>query len=145
MADATVWHDIHVIAQKVAKRFGLKNNLRFEPIPASTGARRDGDCTKGSYSTQEGLIRIRVHRIKKGEDGTWKKARGSVKRSTILASLAHELAHLRLYEHGPEFRAFTLEIADYIRSLGEPVSNKLHGPSFGPSSSTVKQQKNKRK
>jgi len=129
MADATVWHDIFIISQKVTRHFGLKRKLRFEPILAFTCARMDGDCLKSS-----GLIRLRVHRITKGKDGTWKRSnRGAVARSTIMASLGHELAHLRIDDHGPKFREFTLEIANFIRSLGEPVSRKIHGPSFGPS------------
>ena len=111
MANATIWADLHALGAKAAKRFGLPKAFRLAPLPKRSRCKIDGDCSR------RGSIRLRVHRYHRPNQ--------ALKRSTILATFAHELAHLREWEHGAAHRALAREIAEWIREQGHPVSARL--------------------
>jgi len=122
-ANATIWTDLHELAEKAAKKFKLPTSIIIEPMPKPR--RGDGDNTRQPGATP--LIRIRVHRVGR--------PRQALKTTTILATLAHELAHLKYWDHGKEQYHLTHEIADFFREEGHEVANKLHAPMWGESKS----------
>ena len=88
-------------AARIAERFGL----RYRAIEAErTHVRsRYGVC----YA--DGRIRIRLRHAATGR---------SLKYSSLVNTLCHELAHLRHFNHGPRFKAFYLAILEYARGKG---------------------------
>ena len=88
-------------AQRIAHRFGL----RYREIAAERAnvKRRYGVC----YA--DGSIRIRLRHTLTGR---------SLKYSSLVNTLCHELAHLRHFDHGLRFRAFYGELLDYARREG---------------------------
>ena len=88
-------------AQRIARRFGL----RYKEIAAERASvkRRYGVC----YA--DGSIRIRLRHTLTGR---------SLKYSSLVNTLCHELAHLRHFNHGLRFRAFYVELLDYARREG---------------------------
>ena len=88
-------------AQRIAQRFGL----RYKEIAAERAnvKRRYGVC----YA--DGSIRIRLRHTLTGR---------SLKYSSLVNTLCHELAHLRHFNHGLRFRAFYGELLDYARREG---------------------------
>ena len=88
-------------AQRIAHRFGL----RYKEIAAERAnvKRRYGVC----YA--DGSIRIRLRHTLTGR---------SLKYSSLVNTLCHELAHLRHFNHGLRFRAFYGELLDYARREG---------------------------
>lgn len=115
MASATIWTDIHLIATKVCRHFGLGKVPRFEPLQPRNGEALDGRCWPG----RSRLVQLRVH--------VRHQPRRSLRRSTIMATVVHELAHLRELGHDEAFGAFAREVAEYVRGLGHPVAHKLYG------------------
>jgi hypothetical protein len=65
--------------------------------------RRYGVCTA------DGRIALRLRHAKTGE---------SLKYSSLVNTLCHELAHLRHFNHGPRFKRFYLEILEFARGQG---------------------------
>ena len=65
--------------------------------------RRYGVCTA------EGNIAVRLRHVRTGE---------TLKYSSLVNTLCHELAHLRHFNHGPRFKDFYLEILEFARSAG---------------------------
>jgi hypothetical protein len=114
MASAIVWADVVELGRRAAKHFKLPRaaKLRFEPMRLAKNVRIDGRC----WPTL-GVIRLRLHRVGK--------VRQSLRRSTIMAALAHELAHLPVYDHGAEHGELTRKIADWLREQGQPVAHRL--------------------
>jgi predicted metal-dependent hydrolase len=88
-------------AQRIAGRFGL----RYRQIAAERAGvkRRYGVC----YA--DGSIRIRLRHSLTGR---------SLKYSSLVSTLCHELAHLRYFNHGLRFRAFYGELLEYARREG---------------------------
>ena len=88
-------------AQRIARRF----SLRYREIAAERAnvKRRYGVC----YA--DGSIRIRLRHTLTGR---------SLKYSSLVNTLCHELAHLRYFNHGLRFRAFYGELLDYARREG---------------------------
>lgn len=88
-------------AQRIARRF----RLQYKEIAAERAdvKRRYGVC----YA--DGSIRIRLRHTLTGR---------SLKYSSLVNTLCHELAHLRHFNHGLRFRAFYCELLDYARSEG---------------------------
>ena len=88
-------------AQRIARRFGL----RYREIAAERAGvkRRYGVC----YA--DGSIRIRLRHTLTGR---------SLKYSSLVNTLCHELAHLRHFNHGLRFRAFYAELLEYARREG---------------------------
>jgi predicted metal-dependent hydrolase len=88
-------------AQRIARRFGL----RYKEIAAERAGvkRRYGVC----YA--DGSIRIRLRHTLTGR---------SLKYSSLVNTLCHELAHLRHFNHGLRFRALYAELLEYARREG---------------------------
>lgn len=94
MSSILVWREVAVLARRAQKRFGLRTyTIGPETHPR---ARRYGACSEA------GAITLRVHVLGRPSR--------PLKRSTILRTLAHELAHLREWDHGRAHRALTQEI-----------------------------------
>jgi hypothetical protein len=88
-------------AARIAAHFGL----RYRAIEAERAnvRRRYGVC----YA--DGRIRIRLRHASTGR---------SLKYSSLVNTLCHELAHLRHFDHGPRFKAFYLRVLDFARAEG---------------------------
>jgi hypothetical protein len=88
-------------AARIAERFGL----RYRAIEAERANVRSryGVC----YA--DGRIRIRLRHVATGR---------SLKYSSLVNTLCHELAHLRHFDHGPRFKAFYLRVLDFARAQG---------------------------
>jgi hypothetical protein len=88
-------------AARIAARFGLRY-LAIEPERPNVRSRY-GVC----YA--DGRIRIRLRHAATGR---------SLKYSSLVNTLCHELAHLRHFDHGPRFKAFYLRVLDFARAEG---------------------------
>ena len=88
-------------AQRIGRRFGL----RYKEIAAERAnvKRRYGVCFA------DGSIRIRLRHTLTGR---------SLKYSSLVNTLCHELAHLRHFNHGLRFRSFYRELLEYARGEG---------------------------
>jgi hypothetical protein len=88
-------------AARIAERFGLS----YRAIEAERPRVRNryGVC----YA--DGRIRIRLRHVATGR---------SLKYSSLVNTLCHELAHLRHFDHGPRFKAFYLRVLEVARSEG---------------------------
>jgi predicted metal-dependent hydrolase len=95
---------------RIAQRFGL----RYRAIEAESGRvkRRYGSC----YS--DGVIKIRLAHVK---------TKRPLKYSSMIATLCHELAHLRHFHHGPSFRDFNEVVLDWARREGIYRPEPLRG------------------
>lgn len=116
-----LWKDIHEIAQKVCKEFGLTCG---KIIPETQKlAKCYGQCYPcetcqnakhiNERNCKEKTLSIRIHQLNK--------PRVPLATSTILDTLAHELAHLRIWEEGPAHQEFVDEILEYMKGLGYKV------------------------
>ena len=65
--------------------------------------RRYGACTV------EGKIALRLRHARTGE---------TLKYSSLVNTLCHELAHLRHFNHGPRFKSLYLKILEFARHSG---------------------------
>ncbi len=88
-------------AAVIAERFGLRYRV-IEPEQPRV-KRRYGVCFS------DGTIRIRLAHAKTGEP---------LRYSSLVATLCHELAHLRHFNHGPRFRTFNQMLLEWARSRG---------------------------
>jgi hypothetical protein len=88
-------------AERIASRFGLAYKS-IEPERANVKSRY-GIC----YS--DGVIKIRLRHATTGRP---------LKYSSLVATLCHELAHLRHFDHGLRFRAFNQQVLAYARAQG---------------------------
>jgi predicted metal-dependent hydrolase len=88
-------------ASAIALRFRLRYRV-IEPEPPRV-RRRYGVC----YA--DGTIRIRLSHAKTGEP---------LRYSSLVATLCHELAHLRHFDHGPRFRVLNQALLAWARSRG---------------------------
>ncbi|MBM3316460.1 MAG: M48 family metallopeptidase [Candidatus Eisenbacteria bacterium] len=88
-------------AASIAARFGL----RYRAIEAENGRvrRRYGSCHS------DGVIKIRLRHVTTGRP---------LKYSSMVATLCHELAHLKHFHHGASFRDFNEVVLDYARRSG---------------------------
>jgi len=98
-------------AARIAERFGL----RYRAIEAERPRVRNryGVC----YA--DGRIRIRLRHAATGR---------SLKYSSLVNTLCHELAHLRHFDHGPRFKAFYLRVLEFARSEGIYRPGPAPGP-----------------
>lgn len=124
MASAVVWATVVNLGRRAAKKFHLRPHgarLSFEPFRLQRNLTIDGRCW-----VKRGLIQIRVHRTGRPTQ--------SLTSSTIMATLAHELAHLPgkghgSLAHGKEHGELSRQIAEWMRSEGAAVSRVLHSGS----------------
>jgi hypothetical protein len=88
-------------AASIAERFGLRYRV-IEP---------EGPRVKRRYGVcfSDGTIRIRLAHAKTG---------APLRYSSLVATLCHELAHLRHFNHGPRFRTFNQMLLEWARSSG---------------------------
>lgn len=116
-----LWRDIIEVSNKVCRKFDLTYG-KIEPCTS----RRYHDFGEAAacdrcYNSEhiniahckEKIIKIRIHQLNRPN--------APLKTSTILHTLAHELAHLRQWEHGKAHRAFTKEIIQFMQELGYDV------------------------
>jgi predicted metal-dependent hydrolase len=104
-------------AERIARRFGL----RYKDISAERAGvkRRYGICFA------DGSIRIRLRHTLTGR---------SLKYSSLVNTLCHELAHLRHFNHGLRFRAFYAQLLEYARREGiyQPGCAQKSAPAAPP-------------
>jgi hypothetical protein len=88
-------------AECIAQRF----QLRYRAIAA------EHPRVKSRYGAcyQDGLIKIRLRHAR---------TRKPLKYSSLIDTLCHELAHLRHFNHGPEFKALFLRLLAWARREG---------------------------
>ena len=113
-----LWKDIHEIAQKVCKHYSLSYGTIVPETRKQT--KHYGECSPcdkcmnaahiDEVNCKEKILHIRVHQLNR--------PRVALATSTVLQTLAHELAHLREWKHGPAHRGFEDEIMEFIRELG---------------------------
>lgn len=86
-------------ARLLAGRFGL-------PLDHLT---KESDRVKRRYGScdAKGVIRLRLRDRRNG---------AFLKHSSLVATLCHELAHLRHLDHGKRFRALYMQILEYARA-----------------------------
>ncbi len=88
-------------AASIARRF----ELRYRAIEAE----RPNVRSRYGVCYADGTIRIRLRHAATGR---------SLKYSSLVNTLCHELAHLRHFDHGPRFKAFYLRLLDFARAEG---------------------------
>jgi predicted metal-dependent hydrolase len=86
-------------AERIARRF----NLQYRSVEAERAnvKSRYGVC----YT--DGEIKIRLRHAVTGR---------SLKYSSLVNTLCHELAHLRYFDHGERFKALYLQLLEYARA-----------------------------
>jgi len=112
-ADVLIWVDVVRLGFHAARQFKLPGiqRLKFEQKPI-------GSSEFGDYSSRTKTLRIRLHRLGR--------VTRLLTRSTIMATLAHELAHMKGLEHNAAHGELTRQIADWLRTQGQPVGHQLH-------------------
>jgi predicted metal-dependent hydrolase len=88
-------------AALIAARFGLRYRA-IEPERPRV-KRRYGVCYR------DGTIRIRLAHVVTGRPLLY---------SSLVATLCHELAHLRHFDHGVRFRSFNQHVLEWARQAG---------------------------
>ena len=93
----------------IANHFGLRYRV-IEPESARV-RRRYGVCYR------DGSIRIRLAHVVTGKP---------LRYSSLVATLCHELAHLRHFNHGVRFRSFNQRVLEWARRAGiyRPVAER---------------------
>ncbi len=100
----------------LAARFGLQY-AALEP-------EADGVIEHYGICYRDGLIRIRLRHATTGK---------ILKESSLVDTLCHELAHLKVFDHSLRFRRFYLKILDEARERGwyKPGPAEIKGPIQG--------------
>jgi predicted metal-dependent hydrolase len=88
-------------AARIATRF----ELRYRAIESE----RPNVRSRYGVCYSDGTIRIRLRHASTGR---------TLKYSSLVATLCHELAHLKHFDHGLRFRAFNQRVLDWARSEG---------------------------
>ena len=111
---ALLWLDLVELVDRAVTRFKLTRSPILEPIRRRSGITMDGKADK--YPPR---IQLRLYRYNRPNQ--------AFAMSTVMAILAHELAHFVKggWDHGPEHRRITREVAAWIREQGYPVSTQL--------------------
>ena len=99
MTDDHLLRRIERDARHLATRFRLRLARLDKESPRVK--RRFGSCDS------DGVIRIRLRNRRNGD---------YLKYSSLVATLCHELAHLRFMNHGLEFRSLYMEILEFART-----------------------------
>ena len=113
-----LWKDLFDLATKVCKHFGLsygsivpetRKQVRFygECQPCNRCQNAGGIDER---NCSEKILHIRIHQLNNPTK--------ALAPSTILRTLAHELAHLRHWDHGSYHRSFEDEIMEFIKEEG---------------------------
>lgn len=113
-----LWQDIHEVAQKVCKHYNMSYGKIIPETRKQTrhyGECRPCDkCANSEYINEincnEKILSIRIHQLNK--------PRTPLESSTIINTLAHELAHLREWKEGRAHKFFENEIIQFIKELG---------------------------
>jgi len=104
--DLLFFHDVATTMRAVAAEYKLfVKSISHYPMPASGMVDCKGDCS------HDGNIRL-VMRCT--ENGQWCAAPRTP--ASIWQTAAHELAHLRHFNHGVEFQEFQLELEEAIKN-----------------------------
>jgi predicted metal-dependent hydrolase len=98
-------------AERIAAHFDLSYVAIF-PERANVKSRY-GVC----YA--DGRIAVRLRHARSGR---------SLKYSSLINTLCHELAHLRYFNHGPRFRGFYRRILEFARDAGIYQPEKTRPP-----------------
>ncbi len=88
-------------AREIARHFELQYK-EITPERANV-KRRYGVCYR------DGSIRIRLNHARSGR---------ALRYSSLVATLCHELSHLRHFNHGLRFRSFNRQVLEFARSQG---------------------------
>jgi predicted metal-dependent hydrolase len=88
-------------AERIARRF----DLRYRSVEAE----RANVTSRYGICFDDGVIKIRLRHAVTGR---------SLKYSSLVNTLCHELAHLRYFNHGERFQAFYLKLLDFARAEG---------------------------
>ena len=88
-------------ADRICRRFGLRCTA-LDPERANVKSRY-GICY------DDGSIKIRLRHVYTGEP---------LKYSSLVNTLCHELAHLKHFNHGPQFQAFYAKLLSWARQEG---------------------------
>ena len=99
--DRAVLTELRTMGADLAGRFGL----RYRAIDAE----RPGIVAHYGICYADGRIRIRLRHATTGRP---------LKRSSLVDTLCHELAHLRHFDHSIRFRRMYLKILDAARETG---------------------------
>jgi len=116
----TLWAELPDLVAAAHRRFGTPADVLLEPFSPSRRVKADGRAYRGRAVTPS--LDLRVHR--------YHRPRQALSEATIMATFAHELAHLGTWgreslHHGPKWRALTYEIAAWLRARGYRVSTNL--------------------
>ena len=119
MNGVTLWVTLTEIMEAAKARWGISQDTVLLPFTRGRRTKIDGRAQKYPAS-----IKLRLHRFHRPNQ--------ALAPSTVMATLAHEIAHLTkgCWDHGPAHRAKTREVAEWIRGLGYPVSTRLFRGSF---------------
>ena len=116
-----LWKDIYNISDLVCKEY----NLSYGVIVPETRRRTTshGECSAcyrcsnaehiDERNCKEMTLYVRIHQLNRPNT--------ALAASTILRTLAHELAHLKGWDHGKKHSAFEAEIVGYIKELGYEI------------------------
>ncbi len=116
-----LWKDMHEIADKVCVHFGMSyGKIMPETKKLAQYYGVCWPCKKcidakhiDEKNCSEKILYLRLHQLNK--------PRIPLASKTILQTLAHELAHLREWVHGPEHEEFEFEILEFMREMGYEV------------------------
>jgi|GEM_PF-801938 hypothetical protein len=86
---------------RIARHF----DLRYKSIDAE----RKNVKSRYGHCTDEGRIKIRLNHVRTGNP---------LKYSSLIDTLCHELAHLKHFDHGPQFKDFFWELLQWARKEG---------------------------
>jgi len=90
-------------------RHAVQIAVRFELRYLAIEAERPNVKRRYGVCFADGRIRIRLRHAATGR---------SLKYSSLVNTLCHELAHLRHFNHGPRFKAFYYRLLDFARVEG---------------------------
>ncbi len=113
--DVLFFHDVRSAMQKIAKRYALPlRTITVLPMPEAGMADRKGDCT------HDGHIRL-VMRCT--VDGEW--CASPRNPDDVWSTAAHELAHLKHFDHGTKHYEFSQELYQALKNQLEDHRDKV--------------------
>lgn len=115
MSNITLWATMQELVEAAVRHFGIPEGTVLEPLRRG---KHDGKAWRPTLR-RPARIRIRVHK--------YRRPKVPLAASAILATLAHEIAHLIPggWDHGPEHRRLAREVAAWMRGRGHQVSTRL--------------------